>query len=266
MARINVEDSIWSDDRFLRLIEITGNRALAVGYMVLAWKAAQKFWMDGRKPIPTPVFKVLPGSDELVESGLAEPIFDGDFYHIKGSEEHFAWLMQKKEAGKVGGKQSGIARRIAHDEIIEEKMKRREAAVKRLEPSYSYSYSNTKNTTTTARGENLPEQIQEAHEVWSQTLASFGVPKTPMAAVQENSLARAIMQLGFENVILALEGQRYEAPNKTFDPRRHLSIDRALHRDRNGKSRWEEFKNMALANRAVVENHNSERSSAEATA
>lgn len=119
-------------------------------------------------------------------------------------------------------------------------------------------------TTTPAAKLNLPEEIKTAYGVWTETLASLDVPGSPIAPPQENSIARAIRQIGFENVCLALEGQRHEKPNDKFDPRRHLSVDRCLHRDRNGKTRWEEFKNMALAVRWRIAADEQGRADAEA--
>ena len=128
-------------------------------------------------------------------------------------------------------------------------------------PSLSLATNERTNehTTTTENQKKLdPElktQIQEAFEVWNETLSTFGVDQSPINSVQEMSLARAIRQLGFEASCLALEGQRYEDATETFTPSKHLSLDRVLHRDAKGKSRWEQFRNMALAARKRHREH-----------
>jgi hypothetical protein len=57
------------------------------------------------------------------------------------------------------------------------------------------------------------------------------------------------MSLGFEEVLLALEGARYETANKDFNPLNHLSLQRVLQTSNNGKSNWERFMNMAMVNK-----------------
>ena len=99
MARINIEDTLWSDDRFLALVEKTGNRASAIGAVVIAFKTAQKFWVPDQRPIPSVQFRSLPFASDLLAAGIAEMRDEGDFVYVHGTKEQFAWLLQRSQAG-----------------------------------------------------------------------------------------------------------------------------------------------------------------------
>jgi hypothetical protein len=97
VARINVEDSLWSDARFMRLCVKLGDELRAAGAVLVAWKTAQKFWCPNRQPISEAAFRDANLPDALVEVGLAERMADG--VRMRGSEEHFSWWFDKKAAG-----------------------------------------------------------------------------------------------------------------------------------------------------------------------
>jgi hypothetical protein len=140
VARINIEDDIWTDPRFMKLTLAVGDHLKATGLIVMAWRAAQKFWLNGKRPIPREVFE-RDLDEALISVDLAERNEAGDVY-IKGSEEQFAWLIQRQKAGKDGGKKSGKARL----EKKEKSPKRTEAGsseTKRAEPSSSFSISSS---------------------------------------------------------------------------------------------------------------------------
>lgn len=99
MARINIEDNLWSDPRFLKLCIALGDEVRAIGAVVLAWKLAQKYWCPDRDPIPEPAFDGLPA--ELISCGLAEKLDNG--IRMRGSEEHFSWWFNRQESGRKGG-------------------------------------------------------------------------------------------------------------------------------------------------------------------
>lgn len=98
MARLNIEDSLWSDQRFLRFCIKVQDEVKAVGYLVMAWRLAQKHWCPERRPIPRAEWEAngLPWS--LAESGLAEITEEG--VYLKGCEAAFAWWFQKQKAGQ----------------------------------------------------------------------------------------------------------------------------------------------------------------------
>jgi hypothetical protein len=122
VARVNIEDSIYTDQRFLDLFIKLGNRYEAVGMLVTAWTLAQKWYVTPSRMIPLTVWREQRMPDALIETGLAE-IVDGEFVRMRGADDQFAWLKQRQAAGKNGGIASGIVRR----EIIDESAKRTEA-------------------------------------------------------------------------------------------------------------------------------------------
>lgn len=102
MARINIENSLFKDARFLDLIIHCGCRFKALGLITSAWILAQEHWLKYRA-IPKKAWaKEL---DILVKLELAEPLENGDIY-VKGSKKAFSWLEQKSEAGRKGGRPS----------------------------------------------------------------------------------------------------------------------------------------------------------------
>lgn len=99
MARLNLDDSIFKEQGFQDLLIASGNRHLAKGYVVELYELAQKYWFPNRKPIPLDVFEAS-GLPEVIyaKGGLARLTEEG--VYARGSEERFAWLFQKSEAGK----------------------------------------------------------------------------------------------------------------------------------------------------------------------
>lgn len=99
MARINIEDSLYADNRWLQLVIKCGCQYKAKGILFSAWALAQKNWLAHR---------CIPGKawsqdfEVLIEVELATRRADGTIY-IKGSKKAFAWLEQRSEAGAIGG-------------------------------------------------------------------------------------------------------------------------------------------------------------------
>jgi hypothetical protein len=106
-----VEDSLWSDSRFMDLGIKVGDKFKAIGIMVIAWKVAQKFWCPERNPIPEEAFLEAGLPEALIEVHLAERLPSG--IRMRGSEEHFKWWFEKQAAGiqsaKVRRKKYGSA-------------------------------------------------------------------------------------------------------------------------------------------------------------
>jgi len=96
MARINIEDSIYTDNDFLKLIVKVGCQYKAMGIWVSGVKLAQKTWIEFES---IPQNKWSQDLDPLIECNLAQRKEDGSVY-LRGSKEQFAWLNQKSEAGK----------------------------------------------------------------------------------------------------------------------------------------------------------------------
>lgn len=101
MARINIEDSLWKDDRFQDLMIRVANRHTAKGMLVELWSLAQEFWFPERKLIPVERIR-RSGLDLMLEVGLAIEKEGGVF--AVGTEKAFDWLFQKQSAGRKGGR------------------------------------------------------------------------------------------------------------------------------------------------------------------
>ena len=103
MARINLEDSIYRDSRFLKLVIYLGCEYKALGLLVSAWSLAQKYYLN--KETNRLIEKSAWLTNDylpLLTIGLAEERDTG--FYIKGSNENFTWLIQKQNAGKLGGR------------------------------------------------------------------------------------------------------------------------------------------------------------------
>jgi hypothetical protein len=110
VARINIEDSLWKDERFQDLMIKTGNRHTAKGMLVELWALAQEYWFPDRKLIPLERIQRA-GLDLVLEVGLAVQKAEGIF--AVGTEKAFDWLFQKQDAGKKGGIKSGAKRALS---------------------------------------------------------------------------------------------------------------------------------------------------------
>lgn len=96
MARINIEDSLFTDPRYIKLVIKTGDQYKALGLLFAAFQLAQKHWLRHKK---IPKENWISDFNDLLDCGLAEILDCGSVY-IKGSKEQFGWLEQRSEAGK----------------------------------------------------------------------------------------------------------------------------------------------------------------------
>lgn len=103
MARINVEDSILTDERFLNLVIKLGSVKLALGEVVWAWRQGQRHFLslDNDRCIPFDEWTKQGCNDLLINVGLAERRDKGVW--IVGAKEQFSWLIQKQSAGEKSG-------------------------------------------------------------------------------------------------------------------------------------------------------------------
>jgi hypothetical protein len=99
MARINIEDRLFGDGRYLGMASYLGNDEVALGKMIKAFRLAQGFYEKGLN-IPEVIFNAS-GLDCLILFGLAEKKEDG--VYVKGSKKQFSWIEQKSNAGKKSG-------------------------------------------------------------------------------------------------------------------------------------------------------------------
>ena len=109
MARINIEESIWIDPRFLKLCVKLGDQFRAVGMVVMAWRLAQEFWCPSKRMIPKRRWADAELPDLLFECGLAE--LQGDEVYVRGTAESFSWYFDRIDSGRRGGKASAEKRK-----------------------------------------------------------------------------------------------------------------------------------------------------------
>jgi hypothetical protein len=148
MARINLETEFWDDPR-LDLLEkqIASTerncRHEARGCFLSAMRMAQKYWApkNGKSEqlIPHDIWEAF-GFQILIDVGLAEQREEG--IYVKGSKENFKWLVERKRAGKIGGKNSGKSR----SSNAEAKRSKREANAKQTPSKTKQTPSKTKQT------------------------------------------------------------------------------------------------------------------------
>jgi hypothetical protein len=103
LARINIEDSLYKDSRFIKLCIILRDLRTALGALFQAWALAQDH-VEIDNPegvIPLSEWKKQGISNEIIDVGLAE--VRGDVVYISGAREQFAWLVQAKIKGRKGG-------------------------------------------------------------------------------------------------------------------------------------------------------------------
>lgn len=113
MARINVDDSIYRDSRFMDLCVQLGGMEVALGSLILAWDMAHRFARSPSGYIPQAEWSKLKHGQAIQSVGLAE-VRDGGVY-VKGSSEKCKFIRERSEKaaeiGRVGGLKSQEKRR-----------------------------------------------------------------------------------------------------------------------------------------------------------
>jgi hypothetical protein len=131
MARLNVDDSWWSDSRRSKLIELLrGNSRLADGLALQVWKLSQNHCKGETGHIPLSQFLCLPDFELLFECDLAvliqantkqtpskakqtiaeakqdEQILSNCQVYVRGSKQNHEWLNKRRDNGRLGGVKS----------------------------------------------------------------------------------------------------------------------------------------------------------------
>lgn len=104
MARINIEDSFYRDHRFINLLQLGYRYYEALGLAVGAWSLAQKYYLKTEHGLIPHTAWDSSGFEVFEKVGLAERRENG--VYMKGSEEQFAWLKQRSNAGKNSAQRS----------------------------------------------------------------------------------------------------------------------------------------------------------------
>lgn len=140
MARINVEDSWWTDPRRNLLARLVGKESTADGIALKAWRVSQEYWRK-KELIPLDVFEALEGAAELLQAKIAE-VREGGVY-LKGSTNHHKWLEERIKTAAKGGKKSAQRPRDAKGRLISSKQtpSKTQATSSTVQRSSSSSFS-----------------------------------------------------------------------------------------------------------------------------
>ena len=140
MARLNIEPTIWTDPRFMRLAQLVGDVDKAMGILVRSWMLAQRYWFK-RELIPDHAWQGSAFPDALFECGLAERRENG--VYIRGSEENFSWYFERLAAASSGGKASAKRPRDAKGRLLSKQTPSDSSEVQRSSSSSSSKELNT---------------------------------------------------------------------------------------------------------------------------
>lgn len=171
MARLNVEDKIYRDDRFIKLCHLIGGKRNAIGTCVLIWDSAQ-YWYS-RSPstlIPMEEWKKIEGNESAIKVGLAE-MRDGGIY-VMGTDEHCKHIRANIKNGQKGG--------IENQRRIRQAKSSKSSEIK---PSSSSSSSKDKNHNGTHSVFERPKTVSQ-WEYW------YALYKNEEWILSEISMAR----------------------------------------------------------------------------
>jgi hypothetical protein len=253
MARINIEDDLFKDQRFIDLVLALNNKDTAIGALVSCWMVAQKFWKFNENGIPKTEWIKQKIRQELITVGFAED--RGDFIFVIGSKKHFSWLKDRSKAGKLGGKASSRAR-----EIIKENFKQTQANSSKLKPlTLSLSLNTNTNTNTSDAKTSDALSPMEILEIWNQNCGPL--PKAQSLNKERERQARArgrenkdpLYWKGIAQVLAAdsfCRGENDRSWVATFDyflrPGTHVKISeraatQSLRKLKSPDEKWEEL-------------------------
>lgn len=98
MARINIDDKLWSDPRFDALKRrMGGDEEKAAGRLLKIFRMAQEYWVTDDQLIPLSIWELY-GFGDVEAVGLAERTDKG--VYIKGTSDRMQWLKNKQKAGQ----------------------------------------------------------------------------------------------------------------------------------------------------------------------
>lgn len=143
MSRINIEDSLFKDGRFIELAIKMGSRHSALGAVVEAFILAQEFFLnkESGRMIPLNEWKRRKAVDLVIDAGLAE--IRGEFVYVCGAEKQFSWLIQRQDAGLLGGRKKSNAIKRTTNQATESGTKATESGSNPLTLTHSLSLTHS---------------------------------------------------------------------------------------------------------------------------
>lgn len=225
MARINFEDNVEAQPQFQKLLRLVGgNWALALGHLVLFFRAAQKAYGHNTPMTREELEEQFP---EVLESGWAVPVEGG--FQARSADKHFDWYRQKVEAGKQGGRPRLVKNLpVAAANLAVHAANRSTDPVNPLvlapspAPVLAPVQKRERATAPLESG-----AIDRCKKAWAETRAHYGASEG-ILPTEELALGRAVQRWGGEAVELAIIGKRYETKDDRYDPAKNLSLSRIL--------------------------------------
>lgn len=108
MARINIEDKIYKDNRFTELCIRLGSKWAALGALVDAWSLAQEYVTPETPdaPIPLEKWRERRACEHIITEGLAAIVDgpQGQVVIVEGAVRQFEWLVSAQLKGRMSGK------------------------------------------------------------------------------------------------------------------------------------------------------------------
>jgi hypothetical protein len=152
------------------------SHALAIGWMVLAWNEAQKYWLPDMKLIPKERWIEMNFPNEIIECNLATEFPDG--IKLRGIKKHFQWWFDGMSQRIAAGKKSAENRKIKFGSAIPHN-----ASNSRTKPNEAFG----ENRTDSERDPNETEPSSSSSsssssskkEIKENTIRALAVSKTP---------------------------------------------------------------------------------------
>lgn len=82
MARINIEDSLFTDPCFIKLCMLMKSEIKAIGYWVKCARLAQEYWKRDKQLIPVEIYEWQKFPAYLEQSGIVIKNKNGYYFSI----------------------------------------------------------------------------------------------------------------------------------------------------------------------------------------
>ena len=187
MARLNIEEDLHKDNRFINLIIKLGCRRKALGALVEAWMLDQKYYLTtaNDRLIPLNEWERQNIENAIIDVGLAYKRDGG--IQMAGADKQFKWLLQRQNAGAASKlKKKGTT------------VKRPLAAVQRTETSSLSSLSSSLSSLT-PNSENVSPSAHSSGElptlarIWNENCGTL--PKVKACSSQRTRKAISLWRL-----------------------------------------------------------------------
>ena len=115
MPRISIDDSLYRDIKFRKLCLKVGCDYKGLGMIITAYTLAQHFYLTESNDRLIPFNEYPEDLQILCEIGIVVKKEKG--YYVRGSDDHFAWLLQRSNAGKSKKSKRKISDQQGHNGI-----------------------------------------------------------------------------------------------------------------------------------------------------